>query len=209
MNMDFDYQRLLNLKSSDLPSLTFYDWQMPAFTYGYFSNIDQHLNLQKADEMGYKSGKRPTGGGIIFHSHDVAFSFLLPSSQISENTLKNYCFVNSIVNHALSDFKCTLFTEDKDPAALSPFCWAKPTIYDLFWQGKKVGGAAQRRTKNGLLHQGSLCVKPLNDLEGLFADKEHFHSILQNSTHLKVEPGDLKKCLERSFCDHFRSQTTF
>ena len=37
---------------------------------------------------------------------------------------------------------------------------AKPTPFDLVIEGKKVGGAAQRRTRKGLLHQGSLSVCP-------------------------------------------------
>ena len=38
------------------------------------------------------------------------------------------------------------------------FCMAKATIYDLIIDGRKVGGAAVRKTKQGLLYQGSLCL---------------------------------------------------
>ena len=36
---------------------------------------------------------------------------------------------------------------------------AKPTKYDVMLQGKKVGGAAQRRTKLGFLHQGTISLQ--------------------------------------------------
>lgn len=42
---------------------------------------------------------------------------------------------------------------------------AKPTQYDLIINEKKMGGAAQRKTKLGLLHQGSISLSiPSNDL---------------------------------------------
>ena len=38
------------------------------------------------------------------------------------------------------------------------FCLAHATQYDVVWNGLKVGGAAQRRLKTGLLHQGSVSL---------------------------------------------------
>ena len=38
------------------------------------------------------------------------------------------------------------------------FCMAKPTIYDVVYQGRKIAGAAQRRRKNGYLHQGTISL---------------------------------------------------
>ena len=33
---------------------------------------------------------------------------------------------------------------------------SRPRKFDLLWQGRKIAGAAQRRTRGGLLIQGSL-----------------------------------------------------
>ena len=38
------------------------------------------------------------------------------------------------------------------------FCMARPTIYDVVYQGRKIAGAAQRRRKNGYLHQGTISL---------------------------------------------------
>jgi lipoate-protein ligase A len=43
-------------------------------------------------------------------------------------------------------------------ASAENFCMAKPTIYDVMLQGKKIAGAAQRRQKQGFLHQGSIAL---------------------------------------------------
>ena len=42
------------------------------------------------------------------------------------------------------------------------FCMAKPTKYDVIIDGRKVGGAAQRRTKEGFLHQGTIALGTLS-----------------------------------------------
>ena len=43
-----------------------------------------------------------------------------------------------------------------DVAEKSGFCFVAPVPHDLLRDGRKIGGAAQRRTAAGLLHQGSV-----------------------------------------------------
>jgi hypothetical protein len=40
--------------------------------------------------------------------------------------------------------------------AASAACFSRPVRADIFQHGRKIAGAAQRRTRQGLLHQGSL-----------------------------------------------------
>jgi lipoate-protein ligase A len=35
---------------------------------------------------------------------------------------------------------------------------ARPTKYDVMLQGRKIAGAAQRKTKAGFLHQGTIAL---------------------------------------------------
>jgi len=35
-------------------------------------------------------------------------------------------------------------------------CFVEPARYDVVWRGRKIAGAAQRRAKGSLLHQGSV-----------------------------------------------------
>jgi lipoate-protein ligase A len=51
-------------------------------------------------------------------------------------------------------------------------CFANPVRADVLVNGQKVAGAAQRRTRTGLLHQGSIQHVDLgNGLAGRFASK--------------------------------------
>jgi lipoate-protein ligase A len=149
--------------------LHFYDWNAPCLTYGYFTDPSCHLNLEALQYHGLQKARRPTGGGIIFHLSDLAFSVLIPAShpRFSLNTLDNYAFINEKVAAAAAHFTSQSLQPqllNEEPVCLSKechaFCMAKPTQYDLMLHHKKVGGAAQRRTKQGLLHQGSLSLLP-------------------------------------------------
>lgn len=151
------------LEESTRPTLHFYDWNGPSATYGYFIQPENHLNIAGVKEANLQLARRPTGGGIIFHLYDLAFSVWIPASHsaYSLNTLDNYAYVNTRVGKAIHQFsgqKSSLLSREEIPADKSCnfFCMAKPTKYDVILNGRKVGGGAQRRTKRGFLHQGSI-----------------------------------------------------
>ncbi len=151
------------LEESEQPTLHFYQWNGPSATYGYFIKPEEHLNAAGIEKTNLQLAQRPTGGGIIFHLHDLAFSVWVPVSHpaYSLNTLDNYAFVNTKVAQAIHTFSgeySILLNQEDIPADdhCRYFCMAKPTKYDVILNGRKVGGGAQRRTKRGFLHQGSI-----------------------------------------------------
>lgn len=158
---------LLLAELSNVPILHLYDWKEPSITYGHFIRPEKHIHLETAKQLGISFAKRPTGGGIVFHIWDYAFSFLMPSMHpyFSENTLENYRFVNEIVLEVMEEYlslSANIIPESFPILAedCQNFCMARPTQYDVVYQGMKIAGAAQRRTKKGYLHQGtiSLCA---------------------------------------------------
>lgn len=162
-NMRFDEKLLSELDPDGSPILHLYRWNGPCATYGYFIDPSKHLNLDKIQKNRLTLARRPTGGGIVFHIWDLAFSFLMPAShpRFAKSALDNYRFVNEAVKESMQDF-----LQLRDPLELLPadysgpshFCMAKPTIYDVVHQGRKIAGAAQRRRKNGYLHQGTISL---------------------------------------------------
>jgi lipoate-protein ligase A len=165
-HMEQDAKFLKELDPKGPRILHFYDWQTPSFTHGYFVDPKQYLNVEALQSMGVTWARRPTGGGIVFHTTDLAFSVLVPSSSpwFGDNTLLNYKVINDKVVQAVSLYlkETGLSLLPQDPQGLDAsaenFCMAKPTIYDVMLQGKKVAGAAQRRQKQGFLHQGSIAL---------------------------------------------------
>lgn len=166
-NMEMDRILLDSLKGDPRAILHLYDWKKPTFTYGHFIKPEEFLHLDICLDLGFDWAKRPTGGGILFHLWDFTFSILIPSVHpaFSLNTLDNYRFINSLVEKALN-----IYLKDKNEFSLlvnsapascrvsAKFCMAHPTEYDILLIDKKVGGAAQRRTQHGLLHQGTISL---------------------------------------------------
>lgn len=167
-NMAYDLHLLDKLASPQIegPILHLYAWDKPSATFGYFTDPFKLLDADAVLESGLQLAKRPTGGGMIFHMTDVAFSILVPAGHLgySLNVLENYAFVNRLVIETVKRFTSeqvvpTLF--NNKPQATDEkchFCMAKPTKYDVMLDGRKVGGGAQRRTKHGFLHQGSISL---------------------------------------------------
>lgn len=199
-NMEADSKRLENDPS---PCLRFYEWEGPSATYGYFLNPsdffkpDVHLSL----------ARRPTGGGVILHLDDLAFSVIVPASHpfYSLNSLHSYQIINSMVIEAIQKvlpLEGLFLQEDLPKAPRGGFCMAKPTKFDLLYEGKKVGGAAQRKTKSGLLHQSSLCLKMPDPLflEQILKSSSTAQDIMLSSASLGVQfKDDLKSAIIEIF----------
>lgn len=194
-----DASLLEQLNPAGRPMIHFYEWSVPCLTFGYFTDPARHLDLKALEAAGLHLARRPTGGGIIFHLTDFAFSVLIPANHpaFSHNTLENYALVNRFVALAISELAPS--TPDLHEEALCTkgeapsFCMAKPTPFDLVIEGKKVGGAAQRRTKKGLLHQASLslCPPPFELLGKVLRDRHVLDSMRENSYCLFPEGEDL------------------
>lgn len=166
-NMRVDAAFLDALAPDGTPLLRLYDWQGPSATYGYFIEPKKYFQQTPLHNGQLSIARRPTGGGILFHTCDVTFSVFIPSnhSAYTTNTLDNYAFVNNRVAEAIQEFaggSVDWELLDHDPTPDTPesvhFCMAKPTQFDVVIKGKKVGGGAQRRTKKGILHQGSVAL---------------------------------------------------
>lgn len=222
-NMALDAALLADLKDEEDAILHFYDWEGDAATYGHFIDPDNFLNMDGVSKSALDLAKRPTGGGIIFHNCDLAFSVLVPSTHpaFSTNPLENYAFVNTRVIWAIGqilDLSAELLPEEPQPLDVycKSFCMAKPTKYDVMIQGKKIGGAAQRKTRDGYLHQGSIAIGflPESYLRDVLAPQTQvFEAMRANSFALLGENwtrkelnearAELRAYLQKAFNDEF------
>ena len=200
-NMRIDEELLQGLSKGSPCILRFYRWSSPSATYGYFLNPLKHVKGEMIeDKNSFKSitqdfhlARRPTGGGMLFHLWDMTFSILIPADHpsYSVNTLENYAFVNQMVLKSIESFssglKPYLLKEDclNQKECFPDFCMAKPILNDVMIEGLKVSGGAQRRTRNGFLHQGTISIlKPDADFLFLLLPGVIMESILNNSFFL-------------------------
>lgn len=208
--MQKDAELLANIVSLNTPLLHLYEWEGNCLTYGYFMDPYKHLDKKALQKHKILLARRPTGGGIIFHLTDFAFSLFIPASHphFSLNTLENYAYVNGLILQIIAPLlQSTTYAELLQTSTeRSTFCMAQPTQYDLICKGKKLGGAAQRRTKAGLLHQGSisLAIPPLdilqevlkNDLTLVEAMQKHSYMLCSEINQLHDMRQAIKELLK-------------
>jgi len=163
MNMAID-EALLEYAA--VPSIRFYRWHSPALSFGYFGKFAQVASYAAERDL----VRRLTGGGIVFHGDDLTYSIVVPTNDkaFSESSMSIYEKVHRALCDALKGHgKRAVIAGSGDPggaadtvrAAFSAGgynCFANPVRVDVMVDGRKIAGAAQRRTLRGLLQQGSI-----------------------------------------------------
>jgi lipoyl(octanoyl) transferase len=194
MNMAIDEALL---ECITVPAIRFYRWQSPALSLGYFGRF--------ADVASYRGERdlvrRWTGGGIVFHGQDLTYSVVIPASDaaFNESSISIYENIHRALVDALEESgqRAILaaiaagggFSEVNDPGYN---CFANPVRADVIMDGRKIAGAAQRRTRRGLLQQGSIQGTELGDnLAEQFA-----HALSANCRERKVDEEILKLARE-------------
>ncbi len=150
-----------------------YGWHRPAFTFGYSQKIAWVLGQVPADADGAELVRRPTGGGVVDHREDWTYALVLPRGHALEagRAVESYRAVHAALASALGACgQAAVLKERCEPAeggseeetcaaARGPtVCFVRPELYDVLNSatGAKIAGAAQKRTKEGLLFQGSI-----------------------------------------------------
>jgi len=150
------------LETAKVPSIRFYRWNSPALSFGYFGKFADVANYAPRRDL----VRRWTGGGIVFHGDDLTYSIVIPANDpaFSESSMliyeKIHCALRSalLANGERAELAPVAGVVDARAAIIDRgySCFANPVRADVMVNGRKVAGAAQRRTRGGLLHQGSI-----------------------------------------------------
>ena len=215
-NMQLDAKLLENLEGQERPILHLYEWGKKSATFGYFVKPEELLDLTEAEKRGLDLARRPTGGGVVFHLWDLAFSVLVPAKSplFSTHTLDNYNLINRVVKDVVKEFiqeEIGLIPDDApfQDQTCTHFCMARPTKYDVMLQGRKIAGAAQRKTKDGFLHQGTIALlKPDQEfLAAVLPSAAVREAMMQTTFPLLSSPADLKEG-RRELCEQLKRHFT-
>ena len=167
LNMAVDEALLDHL--ADTPVLRIYRWARPAVSFGYFDE----LAPVTARFPGRDLVRRWTGGGVVEHGQDLTYSLLVPRTQAltALRAEESYRVLHEIVGTALAAAGTRLPTLHGTSLATasvarSRACFVNPVRFDLLLADEKIAGAAQRRTRRGWLHQGSIQIT--EDAAGIY-----------------------------------------
>ena len=149
------------LSSGRSAILRFYRWNKPAISFGYFVNFTEACAVAGDRVM----VRRWTGGGIVPHGDDLTYSIMIGSNDktFSLSSKIVYQRVHAALSNALREFGIPAVLTEANEPKLSEACFANPVASDVMENGRKIAGAAQRKTRSGLLHQGSIQRENLNE----------------------------------------------
>jgi len=172
-------EALLNLfGDSDTPILRLYRWN-PSFSFGRFSKPEESVDTALAKRCGVSCVRRITGGGILVHGGDLSYSIVLPSSFTKKKGVKgSYRFLCRFLIRLYEKLglNAEFVAESPKERTVSNVCLAGKEEYDILVDGMKIGGNAQRHTKNGMLQHGSI---------PLYFDFELFEPLFMEESGLK------------------------
>ena len=140
------------------PVLRFYGWTEPAASFGYFQN---YAEAERATLL-RPLVRRPTGGGIVPHDADWTYSLAFPVAHewYLLKAVESYRRVHEWIQAAFASLNIVTELAPCCRKTKPGQCFAGHERFDLLWRGRKIAGAAQRRTRDGLLIQGSVQPPP-------------------------------------------------
>ena len=160
-NMLIDRELFDGFISSHVPIFRVYEWEA-SFTYGVSQNIDTIRNLEHLQQYHENHEQRMTGGGILFHGNDISYALIIPTSYVKNLSVKQSY---EVICGFLIEFYRSLgldpvYAKDLQDINLSKsaYCQEGFEPYDILVDGKKIGGNAQRRSKDTIFQHGSISI---------------------------------------------------
>ncbi len=151
------------LAGASTPMLRIYRWERASVSFGYFG---KYAPIEAA-WPGREIVRRMTGGGVVPHGRDLTYSLIVPEGHAfaARNPRDVYRAVHETIGALLARNGETAALAMPPEHAGTGVCFESPAEFDLIARGRKVAGAALRRTKCGLLMQGS--IQEIADVETL------------------------------------------
>lgn len=151
LNMAVD-EALLETAAS--PVLRSYCWRGPALSFGYFGSYADVADQRDKREI----VRRWTGGGVVPHGDDLTYSVIIPASHpfFTRSSLAIYSDLHEAIRKALNENGVEATLANSASPKVSENCFANAVRADVMVEGRKIAGAAHRRSRAGVLHQGSI-----------------------------------------------------
>lgn len=170
VNMADDMALLELFPEADAIRFRHYEWTHASWTFGYSIPFAQMQAIVGKTNQYYC--RRPTGGGIVLHELDWTYSLVIPSSHPFSATEAGqvYQSIHEVLMEALKQNGCDTILapcnnhhcgqdgmmEVRKSVSMRCFDFVEPNDLVMTYSKHKVAGIALKRTKQGLLAQGSV-----------------------------------------------------
>lgn len=202
-NMSVDEAIMRLLPENKMPTVRLYAWNPCAVSIGYFQSMAEEVDVEACERLGVDVVRRVTGGGAVFHEHELTYSVVLPEKGVvSENILESYAKICNGVVLGLAEMGLN--------AEFVP-------LNDIAVGGKKISGNAQTRRGGTILQHGTILLKV--DVEKMFSilkvpneklKGKLIEDVKQRVTSVELELGrgigfaEAQKAMRKGFAENFR-----
>lgn len=195
LNMAIDKALVNSFKIEESIIFRVYSWEK-SFTIGIGQDLDNYKEFK--EKYNNNCSKRITGGGVLFHGHDISYSFLISSKLLGNLGVKES--YEKICQFLLTFYKDLglkpSFVKDNEDISLmkSDFCQVGFEAYDIIVNGKKIGGNAQKRTSKLIFQHGSIPLKKTDNSSIIGTTLEDLGIILDEDEAQQRLVDAFKKC---------------
>lgn len=158
------------LENAVVPVLRVYRWLGDWGSIGYFGE----LTVARTSFPGIEWVRRWSGGGTVDHRADWTYSLIVPAGEplARQRGNESYRMIHAALLETLAAENIDVRLSTGAGESGSAACFENPVNHDLVSPGnQKLAGAGQRRSRHGLLHQGSVAVACEPDVSQLRAER--------------------------------------
>ena len=149
-----------------IPVLRVYSWEAPSITYGISQHPENEINLEQCKRDGVQIAQRITGGGVLFHHNEITYSLVCSKEDAGEDknvfvSYRQICAFLIYFYESLGLNACFALEADdfKNKSLPHKLCSASHEKFDIVIGGRKIGGNAQKRSRQVIFQHGSIPLK--------------------------------------------------
>jgi lipoyl(octanoyl) transferase len=148
---------LLQAAVAGTATLRFYGWPVPTVSLGYF----QSEKLRRGDPLlePLPFVRRPSGGEMLVHHHEVTYALALPPGTWQRHT-SEAASMHQLILTVLARLGMQGQLSDAEGARPmdGPLCFQHVTRGDVLLAGAKVAGSARRKRRGAVLQHGGILL---------------------------------------------------
>ena len=166
-NMTIDASLLAEAARSGRSFLRLYRFDPPCLSLGRNEAARAHYDHTAIARLGLDVVRRPTGGGAVWHEHEVTYAVAAPIATFG-GLRAAYHAIHARLAAALQTLGVATTLAPDRPTARLPdrrsSCFATPVGGEVLVGGRKVVGSAQVREGRAFLQHGSILLDGSQDL---------------------------------------------
>ena len=140
--------------------LRLYRWSPHCLSFGRHEPAARRYNLDRIQELGVDTVRRPTGGRAVWHASELTYAITMPADRFP-SLRSAYVAIHDLLREALGSIGVSgsLAPPTRTPRLKAGACFARPAGGEVLVNGRKVIGSAQLRRGSSLLQHGSILLE--------------------------------------------------